>query len=174
MKVFKAYFLNFRRLEKILFVAFMLFVAALWFSSLAGRVGRFAHDFHATTETLRDQRDTLAMRADVEAAAKRAIAQLDPASTLDSTRLQGELNTLATGLSNTIDPRPSERSDQFAIHSVQLSIRRADFVALERFYLDLSKRSPYINIEQCSINADNANPTQLNVTMQISSVEIVK
>ncbi|HTQ32511.1 MAG TPA: hypothetical protein VMI53_14975 [Opitutaceae bacterium] len=175
MKAFKAYFLNLLLREKILFVGFVLLIAVWWLSNLAGRAGRFAQAFSATSDDLRTQQSWLAKKESVEADAKRAIAQLDPARTLDSTRLQSEINTLATGLPNTqIDPRPSDRSDQFAVHSVQFSARRVDFVALERFYLELSKRAPYISIEQCSISADRATPAQLTATLQISSVEIVR
>ncbi|HZP59739.1 MAG TPA: hypothetical protein VFB27_05395 [Opitutaceae bacterium] len=175
MKAFKAYFLNLALREKVLLVAFILLIAFWWLSNFGGRAVRFGRDFHATSDDLKIQRAWLAKRESVEADAKRAIAQLDPSRTLDSTRLQSEINTLANGLPNTqIDPRPSERTDQFAIHSVQFSVRRVDFVSLERFYLELSKRAPYISIEQCSISADRATPAQLTATMQISSVEIVK
>lgn len=175
MKALKAYFLTRLLREKILFVGFVLLIALWWLSSFAGRAARFARTFSATGNDLSIQRGWLAKKDSVEAEAKRAIAQLDPSRTLDSTRLQSEINTLATGLPNTqIDPRPSERTDQFAVHSVQFSVRRVDFVSLERFYLELSKRAPYISIEQCSISADRANPSLLTATMQISSVEIVK
>jgi hypothetical protein len=57
---------------------------------------------------------------------------------------------------------------------VQFSVRKASWEALQHFYAELSRHSPYISIEQCSISADRANPAQLNATMQISSVEIAR
>ncbi len=175
MKAFRTYFLTLLLREKVLLVGFVLIVAAWWFSSFAGRAGRFVRDFHRTSEDLAVQRDWLARRNDVDAASKRAIAQLDPARTLDAARLQGELNTLVAGLPNTtIDGRPDERTDQFAVHTVQFSVRKVEWSALQHFYLELGKHAPYISIEQCSLIADLSNPAQLNATMQISSVEIVR
>jgi len=175
MKAVKAYFLNLFLREKLLFVAFVLAIAVWWFSNLAGRTARFAGDFRQTTKTIADQNGWLARRNEIETASKRAISQLDPARTYDSTRLQSEISTLSAGLPDPdIEPRPDQRADQFTVHSVQFSVHRADFVSLERFYLEVSKLSPYINIEECSINVDPANPAQLDSSMQISSVEIVK
>ncbi len=57
---------------------------------------------------------------------------------------------------------------------MQFSVRKVDWDALQHFYVELSKRAPYISIEQCRISADRTDPNQLNATMLISSVEIAK
>jgi hypothetical protein len=175
MKALKAFFLSRLLTEKILLAGFLLVIAAWWFSHVARDVGRFGGEFKSTTAILKAQRTSLDGRAATEAKVKRALSQLDPARTLDSARLQGDLNTLATGLSGTtIDARPDEPADQFIKHSVQFSVRKVDWSTLQQFYIALSKRAPYISIEQCSISADRANPAELNATMLISSVEIAK
>jgi hypothetical protein len=51
-------------------------------------------------------------------------------------------------------------------------VTKVDWASLKQFYLALSKRSPYIGIEQFSLQVDRANPTVLNASFQISSVEI--
>jgi len=175
MKALKAFFLSCLLREKILLTGFLLLIALWWFSHVAGRVVGFVREFHQTSEDLADQRHWIGARAEVEAGVKRALSQLDPSRTLDSARLQGELSTLAAGLpGTTIDARPSEPTDQFTKHSVQFSVRKVDFAALQNFYIELSKRAPYMTIEQCSISANRANPAQLDATMEISSVEITK
>jgi hypothetical protein len=175
MKAFKAYFLHRLLLEKILLTGFVLLIAVLWLSNLVKRAGRLAIDFRDTTAILSAQSISLAGRADTEAKVKRALAQLDPARTLDGARLQGDLNTMATGLPNTqIDARGDEAGEQFIKHSVQFTVRKVDWGALQHFYVDLSKRAPYINIEECTVAADKANRAELSATMLISSVEIVR
>jgi hypothetical protein len=175
MKAFKAYFLSRLLREKIFFTGFVLLIAIWWLSHVVSRVSHFCRDFGGTSSILNAQRSTLAERPEVESQVKAALAQLDPAHTLDSARLQGELNTLASGFPNMqIDARPSNPTDEFSVHSVQFSVRKADWAALQHFYVELSKRTPYISIEQCSISADRTNPAQLNATMLISSVEIAK
>jgi hypothetical protein len=175
MKALKAFFLSRLLTEKILIIGFLLIIAVLWFSNMARRVGRFGTDFRNTTTILKAQGTSLAGRAETEARVKHALSQLDPSHTLDSARLQGDLNTLASGLPSTsIDARPDEPADEFIKHSVQFSVRKVDWATLQQFYVALSKRSPYISIEECSISADRTTPTQLNATMLISSVEIAQ
>ena len=175
MKTLKAFFLGRLLTEKILLTGFLLIIAVLGFFHVLRDVRGFWFDFRNTTMILKAQRASLDGRAETEARVKHALSQLEPSRTLDSASLQGDLNTLAAGLPGTmIDPRPDEPADLFIKHSVQFSVRKVDWSALQQFYVALSKRVPYINIEQCSISADRANPTQLNATMLISSVEIAK
>ena len=57
---------------------------------------------------------------------------------------------------------------------MQFSVRRAELGALLRFYEEVSKRAPYITIEQLTLQADRANPALLNASIRVSSVEIVR
>jgi hypothetical protein len=174
MKALKAIFLNRLLTEKILLAAFLLFIAAWAFSHVVRDVGRLGVDFRNTTKILTAQKKSLDGRADTEAKVKHALSQLDPVRTLDGARLQDDINTLATMPSNSIEARPDEPADQFIKHSVQFSVRKVDWSTLQQFYVALSKRAPYISIEECSISAERADPSQLDATMLISSVEIAK
>jgi hypothetical protein len=175
MKALKALFLSRLLTEKILLVGFLLILALWGFSHVLRDVRGFGYDFRNTSMILAAQKTSLDGRAETERKVKAALSQLDPAHTLDSARLQGDLNTLANALPNTtIDARPDEPADQFIVHSVQFSVRKVDWSTLQQFYVALSKRAPYITIEECSISADRANPAELNATMLISSVEIAK
>jgi hypothetical protein len=112
----------------------------------------------------------------IEAAAVQAVKNLDPAKTLDDTKLVGELSALAReqNLKFTNDAPQTERTGQFAVHTVQLSLQRAEWEALKRFYYALAGRSPYLGVTQFSVVADRANPALLNASLQVSSVEIVR
>jgi hypothetical protein len=67
-----------------------------------------------------------------------------------------------------------ERSGQFAIHSVRFDVTRADWNSLWAFYSAIQQRSPYISIEECTVSADPANPSVLNLSLLVSSVEIAR
>jgi hypothetical protein len=175
MKVLKAFFLRRLLTEKILLTGFLLIIALLGFFHVLRDVRSFWFDFRNTSMILAAQRTSLDGRAETEAKVKVALSQLDPSRTLDSARLQGDLNTLATGLPDTtIEAPQDEPADQFIKHSVQFIVHKVDWSTLQQFYVALSKRAPYISIEECSISADRANPSELNATMLISSVEIAK
>ena len=175
MSTLRAFFLSRLLREKLLLVAFAALGAAILLSSFGGRAARSWRTYRVTTATLAEQQQWLANRAAIEAGAKQAVTNLDPSRTLDDTRLVGELSTLARaqGLRFTSDSPRTERSGQFAVHTVQFNLMKMDWEALKRFYLELTKRSPYIGIEQFSLQADRANPLQLNASLRVSSVEIV-
>ncbi len=170
----KAFFLGRALREKILLLTFTLLVLLIW-------VGRGLGRSRALWEGLRTARAELATqqvwqknRVAIEARAAGATQSLDPAKTINATRLLGELNTLATqaGLNADIGSQRTERTDQFAFHSVQMNVRRADLATVLKFYTELSKRSPYIALEQCTLAVDRANPGQLNASFRVVAVEL--
>jgi hypothetical protein len=173
----KAYFFSRLLREKLLLTAFVLLAALTWLSSAGHRWLQLTRDWKAVSVQLADQRLWLAKRADIEAQAKSAIEHLDPAKTLDGARLVGELNTLAgqSGLTSTAsDDVRTDRTAQFAVNSVQFTVRRTDLASLLNFYEALAKRSPYLGLEQFSVVADRANPALLSATLRVSSVEVMK
>src|ERR1700759_355262 len=91
----KAFFLSRLFREKLILVVFAALAAAMWLSSALERTRDFAQKVHATSTELADQKQWLAGRAQIEAAAKNAVVQLDPSRTYDSVRLQAELTTVA-------------------------------------------------------------------------------
>jgi hypothetical protein len=171
----RAFFLGRHVREKLLLMVFAVAAAAIWFSSLSARAGRFSHAARSTTAALAEQARWLTDRPTVEASAQAAASRLDPVRTLDTTRPIAEVAAIATesGLKNTTSGDPKDlRSGQFAVHTLQFSVTKVDWGALKTFYLALGKRSPYIGIEQFSVQVDRANPALLNASFQISSVEI--
>jgi hypothetical protein len=174
----KAFFLSRLFREKLILLAFILLAAAMWLSSALTRARAFAQEVSATSTELWDQKRWLARRAEVEASAKSAVQQLDPSRTYDSVRLQAELVAIAqsVGLSKdySVDDAQVSPGTQFSLNSVRFVIRNAEWQALERFYKELSKRSPYIGIEEFSVYSNKANPSQLNAALRVTSVEIAR
>ncbi len=161
--------------EKLLLAGFAVLAAGVWLSSLAHRTGRFVHDAHATSAALEEQALWLSNRAKIDASAQAAAAQLDAVRTLDATRLLAEVAAIATdaGLKNTTSGESQDQSSgQLAVHTLRFNVTRADWDSIKAFYLALQKRSPYIGIEQFSLQADRANAALLNASIRISSVEI--
>ncbi len=155
----------------VLFVA----IAALWWASaFSTRASAAWAAHHSLTNRLAEQKRWLESRGVIEAAAQQAIKNLDPAQTLDETRLVGELIALArdqnVALSN--DAPQTSSSGQFSVHTVQINLQRTDWEALKRYYYSIAGRSPYMGVTQFSIAAQPSNPKVLNATLQVSSVEI--
>jgi hypothetical protein len=175
IRTLRAFFLGRLFREKLLLTGFILMVAVVWLTSLAGRGSRFVRNVRITTSTLNEQQLWLSNKAPIEAQAQAAAGKLDAVRTLDATRLLAEVSSIAAeaGLkSTTLGEAKDSPIGQFSVHTLQLGVTKVDWPTLKQFYLELGKRSPYIGIEQFSMQADKANPTLLNASFQISSVEI--
>lgn len=176
MRAIRAFFLSRLLREKLMLVLLFGLGLAMWVSSFAARGGDAWRTHRRVSTELADQREWLANRERIEAESVQAVQNLDPARTLDDTRLVGELSALARehNLRFTNDTPQTERSGQFAVHTVQINLQRADWEALKHFYVALARRSPYIGIEQFALSADRSNPANLNAQLRVSSVEIVR
>ena len=173
----KAFYMRRIMREKMLILGITMVAAAMWLSSATSRAGTFWRQFRATSQELKMQQAFLDQQTQIETAAAAAVENLDPSRTFDSVRLQTELDAIAraTGVTNASseDPRV-DRTDQFSINTVQFQVRSAEWLSLVRFYQELVKRSPYIGIEQVTIIANRATPSQLGATLRVSSVEIAR
>lgn len=163
--------------EKLMLVVFAALVALAWLSNWSDRVGRFWTAQHRTTVTLKEQALWIGNKDRINADVGRAFEHLDPARTLNAAKLVGELASIASsaGLTNTAGEAPrTEQNEQGSVNTVQFTISKADIAALLRFYGEVSKRSPYLNIEQLALNVDRTNPSLLNASMKISSIEFTR
>lgn len=173
----KAFFLSRVLREKILLVAFALTGALIWLSGVQERLQLQWRAMKATSTELEMQRNWLVQRERFEREAELAIEHLDPSRSLDSVRLQVELNTLAraAGLTNyDLSDSRTSRTSQFAVHSVQFQARNVEMAKLITFYQSLSKRAPYIGLEHFSLAANRSNPAQLTASWRVTSVEIAR
>ena len=169
----KQKFLQRSRRERFLILVFLVTAAVVWLVSATGRLRTRWRDSRVVAVDAQIQEISLKSKAEVEARAARAGAHLDPARTLDATRLVGEVSGLAAraGLSAGVEPPRSQRSDQFAYHTVQVSFRRASLAALVKFYRELSLRAPYLALDECAVTASRSNPAELDAVFTIFSVE---
>ena len=179
MKAFKAFFLSRLMREKALLLAFVGLGAAIWLSNYSGRAAVFWRAYRNTAETLKSQRDVLASGPAIEAAAKKAITQLDPAKTLNATSLLATITNLAKE-AHLDSGRSEDQNDdsglQFIMHNLRFSVTKANFMDLEDFYLKIQQRSPYIVLEQCILQADRTNPPQglISAVFKLRSIEVVR
>jgi hypothetical protein len=174
----KAFFLSRLLREKVLLVALVVAAAAIWLSGAGKRAGKVWRDARTTTIDLTEQEMVLGQKESIEARSRAAVERLDPSRTFDPVRLQSEINTIANaaglGAKTNINGQPTERSNQFAIHSVMVTINNADYLALTKFYTELQKRSPYIGIEEFNTSANAPGNPVVRQRLRISSFDFVR
>ncbi len=171
----KEWFFSRQIREKVLLVAFVLIGAAIWLSASTDHIKASNSTLRAAGTDIAAQQIWLDNRQAIEAAAAVAVQNLDPSRTYDATALVAEVMALANqaGLSVNTDPPRTQRTSQFAFHTLQVTSRRADFAAVVRFYTSLAERAPYLGLEQLTLRSEGSTG-MLNVNMQIASVELVK
>ena len=175
----RAFFLSRLLREKVLLLGLLAIAAVMWLSAVSTRVQTFWREASLTSSELNDQKRWLAERERIMAEAKSAVEDLDPSRTYDSVRLGAELDAIARGVGITkdtaIDDSQTSPGPQFSINSVRFVIRNADWEKqILPFYEELSKRAPYIGIEEFTILANRANPAQLTASLRVSAVEIAR
>jgi hypothetical protein len=172
----RRWFQGTRRREQVLITAFVLLGALIWLISATGRLRTQWAGWQSTRTELASQLLWLERRQEIEAAARAAVRNLDPARSIDATKLVSTVTTLATGasLSPTIDSPATQHTPQFSFHTVKVTFRRAPLNALLNFYDELAKLAPYLNLEQIAMQTERNAPGQLNVSMQISATQITK
>jgi hypothetical protein len=178
IRTFRAYFLNRALREKLLLVAFVGIGAAWWLTAFGGRAGRFWREQRSTTSRLAEQAQWIQNRSVIEQTAEKTAGRLDPTKTLNGNQLVTTVAQLANdaGLKQiaTNGNFSTTTSGQFALHSVEYTIRNADWETLSKFYETLQKRSPYIAVERFVLSAGPANPAQLVLLLKVVSAEIVR
>jgi CDP-glycerol glycerophosphotransferase (TagB/SpsB family) len=176
MNAVKAWFFGRLFREKLLVLGLVLIGAIIWLSSASDNLRASLRGFRSAESDLATQAVWLENRPAIDEAAKAAVRNLDPAKTFNALFLVGEITRIAkaSGLDvNTESPR-TQRSPQFSVHTVQVTTRRAEMVALLRFYQELASKAPYLGLEQVSLQGDRTNPGLVNATLQVASVELVR
>ena len=164
------------RREQLLVTFFTVMAALVWLSYGAGRLQKQIAGWRATRGDLAAQQLWLDRQQEIEAQSVAAVRNLDPARTLDATKLVATVTSLATaaGLQPAIDSPVTQRTPQFAFHTTKVTFRRANLPALLNFYDELSKQAPYLSLESVALQADRAAAGALNATLQISATQIMK
>jgi len=161
--------------EKVLLLAFVALGAFTWWLGLGQRVRDLSGEWRSLQSEQAAQNVWLENRDAISARSAAAAQLLDPAHTLNGPRLVAELNALAmaAGLSAEVSGLRTETADRFAFHSVQVTFRRVELSALVRFYAELTRRSPYLGLEQLSLATDRGAPGQLNASLRVVAAELV-
>jgi hypothetical protein len=177
IRTLRSYFLTRLLREKILLLGFILIGVLWWGSAFSTRAAGFWREQRTTTATLAEQQVWLDNRVVIENAARKAASQLEASKTLDRTRLLSAVNQAAyeAGLRNNYSGNPAASQDasgQFTVHSIDFAVNNADYETLEKFYLNLHQRAPYIGIERFTLSANRNDQSKLTLNLQVSSVEL--
>lgn len=178
IRTLRAYFLSRLLREKLLLLIFFLAGLLWWLSAFGTRAGQFWRTQRSTTVTLEEQQMWLKNRGAIEVAVQKSTSRFDSAKTLDQIRLVEALNQAASeaGLRDgygSTSPK-SDTTGQVTLHSVEFQVRQADYLMLQRFYLNVQKRAPYIGIESFTLQPNQSDTSKLTLILRVSAVETIR
>ena len=159
--------------ERVLMLAFLLIGVAWWGAEILERGRDAGQAWRSLARDAEVQRLWLGQGGKVGERTAVVARQLDPAHTLNAAQAYAEISRLAQGLPVEMGAQRTDRTDAFALHSLQVTFRRTDMAALVKFYGGISARAPYLGIEQCTISVDRTTPGLVNAVFRIYSVEAV-
>ncbi len=169
----KRFFLDRSRREQVLILLFVLIGLAWWGSSLMGRANDQYREWRAAHEEFKTQELWIEQQEEIFERVAMAGETLDPSRALDSAQTFAELNKMLANLNAEVSSQRTERTRQFALHGMQVNIRRAPLADVLKFYQQLSARAPYLGIDSCVISADRSSRGLINVNFRIYSIEVI-
>ena len=162
--------------ERVLLLVTLTVGVVLWLSSLLGRVDSFRARWAAAKSDLDSQATWLGNSAEIEAQMKSRLAQVKQGRSLNSNQLVGQLDAVVKKQHFTyrFDTATTDLRPPVAIHTVPVTIEKAELRPLREFIDDLGVSLPLVNIEQMTLTPDRRNPAQLDVRLKLSSLELLQ
>lgn len=160
--------------ERLLMLVFLGIGVVWWGASLGARLQQTRLDWQGVAQDREIQKMWLGRATSVGERTAQVAKQLDAARTMNAAQAYAEVSRLAQGLPLEMGTQRTERTENFALHSLQVTFRRTDMASLLRFYEGIAARAPNLGIDQCTISVDRSNPGQLNAVFRIYSVELTK
>ena len=171
----KHFFFSLKPRERLMALAALLVAAALWSTGAWARVRGGWDAWRALEEDALVQKSWLAKEREIRTATAVAVQGLDSGHGYDQAKLVAEAVNAAkeAGLNaNTESPKTS-KAGKFAIHSLQMSCRKADLASVLRFYESVKSRAPYLAIGQLSMLADRGSTGTVTFKATITALELL-
>jgi hypothetical protein len=160
--------------ERVLMLAFLAIGVLWWGSALLTRVRDNVRQWNEVANLAETQRLWSDQATSIAERSAQAASKLDAARTMSATQAYAEVDRLAQGLPHDMGAPRTDPTDNFAIHSLQITFRRVDMAGLVRFYEGIASRAPYVGIDQCTISADRSTPGMVNAVFRVYSVEAIR
>jgi hypothetical protein len=161
--------------ERLLVLVLLAVVAGLWLSSFLGRFSTWS----ARRESVANEADRQEMwrsqAGEIEARLANGLAQVQGGRSMGSAQFAGALDALVRKhrFSFRLDAPSTERRPPVAIHTITLSLEKAEIGAIVAMVTELRSSMPLVNIEQLTLSADRRNPAQLDARLRLSALEIL-
>lgn len=171
----RSFFLKRTWREQLLVVVLLGVVAGLWLVNFSGRYSAWNASREASASEAERQAMWRAQAADIETRLASGLAQVQGGRSMGAAQFAGSLDGLVRKhrFSFRLDAPSTERRPPVAIHTITLSLEKAEIGAIVAMIGELRATMPLVNVEQLTLSADRRNPVQLDARMRLSALEIL-
>ena len=171
----KHFFFSLQPRERLMGLAALLVAALLWSTGAWARVQGSWDEWRALEEDALVQKSWIAKEREVRNATAVAVQGLDSGYGYDQAKLVAEAVNAAkeAGLSANTESPKTTKAGKFAVHSLQMSCRKADLASVLRFYESVKARAPYLAIGNLTMTADRGSAGTVTFKATVTALELL-
>ena len=169
----KPIFMSRSRREKILALLFLGVMVAMWFSSISTRVESFNTQRKTLSVNKRDQNAWLEDRKSIDDQYQSSLTKLTEAHLPSRNEFAGQIDAMLRKyqFGFRTDPPQTKVLNTISEHTVNVTIEKADYVALREFTGEIKDQFPYVALEQLTLSPDRRNPALLDARLRLVAIE---
>ncbi len=171
----KALFFGLNARERLMALLALGILAFLWVTAAYGRVNEVWANWTDLEKKAAFHRARFAEEKKIRADVAIAVQGLDEGRGYDKARLVAEAFAAAkeAGLTPSTEAPTTVKAGRFAVHSLQMTCRKADMGSLVKFYEAIRPRAPYLALGNLTIQSDRGKDATITVNMQITALELI-
>ena len=171
----KALFFGLNARERLMALLALGTLAFLWVTAAYGRVNEVWANWTDLEKKAAFHRARFAEEKKIRADVAVAVQGLDEGRGYDKARLVAEAFAAAkeAGLTPSTEAPTTVKAGPFAVHSLQMTCRKADMGSLVKFYEAIRPRAPYLALGNLTIQSDRGKDATITVNMQITALELI-
>jgi hypothetical protein len=171
----KTLFFGLNARERLMALLALGILAFLWVTAAYGRVNEVWANWTDLEKKAAFHRARFAEEKKIRAEVAIAVQGLDEGRGYDKARLVAEAFAAAkeAGLTPSTEAPTTVKAGRFAVHSLQMTCRKADMASLVKFYEAIRPRAPYLALGNLTIQSDRGKDATVTVNMQVTALELI-
>jgi hypothetical protein len=171
----KALFFGLNARERLMALVALSTLAFLWVTAAYGRVNEVWANWTDLEKKAAFHRARFAEEKKIRADVAVAVQGLDEGRGYDKARLVAEAFAAAkeAGLTPSTEAPTTVKAGRFAVHSLQMTCRKADMGSLVKFYEAIRPRAPYLALGNLTIQSDRGKDATITINMQVTALELI-
>ncbi len=171
----KALFFGLNARERLMALLALGILAFLWVTAAYGRVNDVWANWQDLEKKASFHRARFAEEKKIRADVAIAVQGLDEGRGYDKARLVAEAFAAAkeAGLTPSTEAPTTVKAGRFAVHSLQMTCRKADMGSLVKFYEAIRPRAPYLALGNLTIQSDRGKDATITINMQVTALELI-